>query len=297
MKTSTLVIGANGMQGKAIVAALRKANHEVFPFVTSKNSLQAWSSSHVMARIGDLSDVVSIDNALRDMDNVVITFPLSFDTALLAQYAYNVINALQRHQIKTIVHNTSTWYPHYKTGVLIHDIKQAIESQFESSRLPVITLKPVLYFENIAGPWSLPSIVNHGVLAYPVTASQEIWWISHADLARFATMALEQPQLAGKKFSIGSSLITGTHMAETISAKIGRPITFASITPRDFERQLRPVFGDTSEKIAESYRFIQDHAALYESINVDETFKHFSIEPLSFEAWCDTVNWQEFANA
>lgn len=81
-------------------------------------------------------------------------------------------------------------------------------------------------------------------------------------------------------------------MGEVLSAKLSRSTTFVSISPEDFERQLRPVFGDTAEKIADSYRFTQDHAALYESINMDETYICLPVKPLTFEAWCDTMRWE-----
>jgi NAD(P)H dehydrogenase (quinone) len=282
---SVLVIGARGDQGFAIAQEFVSAGYHVKGLVTSPSGIEKLTMASIEPVVANLNNRQSLTHAFDNVDVLSITFPTTFDKGQLIKFTENVIAAAQKSSLKKVVYNTSTWYPHRGSYALVHQIKQEQERLFIQSQLPVIILRPFLYLENIVGPWALPDIIDNGVFAYPILATQKIPWISHRDLAKFTRKAIEIDTLNTGRFDIGK-LISGNEIASELTDLIGRPVRFESISVADFEKQLQPIFGAHAKNIADSYLYTQQYPL--EQANpqpLESSSNTFNIIPLTFKQW------------
>lgn len=294
MKTQVLVTGASGFQGAAVVAALQAEGYVVKAFDLPGEQLEALKEKGIEVAEGNFDDAASLEKAFQGVDHVSLSFPLIFDTEKLLSYAENVVAAFRKSSIKTLVFNTNLPVYPQKVGYAAFDSKLAIEEYFDQEKLPYISLRPTIYMDNIAAPWSIPVVVKQRMLPYPVPAGRRIAWISHKDLARFTVAALQHPEYVGQKFFIGGSqLLTGEEMAETLSEIIGENIRFVPVKPDDFEMQLAASFGEVAAReIANIYRFAEANPAHLQANELRErTLVKLPVSLQTFNEWAQSVDW------
>jgi len=82
------------------------------------------------------------------------------------------------------------------------------------SDLPLITLEPTVYMDNLLAPWSLPAVVS-GTFAYQAPAEASVAWISHRTLAQ-AVLAAATAPLVGQSLRIGGP-------ADLVAARLTGP--------------------------------------------------------------------------
>lgn len=291
MKSRIFVSGATGFQGSNIASFLLKKGKQV---VTIKPDPEEIKNPIAGLEIleGNLEDEDSILKALKDVDVAVFTFPLIFDLDKAVKITDNFIQSAKKCNVSLIVFNSSFDLPKEMTGLLALDLKSRIYKMFEGSGLNVITLVPDIYIDNLTAPWSIPLIVEKGILPYPVQSGKEVPWISHKDLARFVGSAVDNPQLAGSKLPIGGSIYTGEEIAAAISNHLGKVVKFIGLTPDDFEKQLIPAFGDLNAKeISNLYRYVADNREALLGKDFLKTQGLLSTKPSSIQEWVSSVDW------
>lgn len=285
------VTGASGFQGGNITQALINNNHEVSTLKRT-SGVKLENRNGLTVYQGDLADKNSISKALKTSEAAVYNFPLIFNIEEAKTYTKNFIEAAEEQNIQLIVFNSGFDLPKANTGLLALDLKIAIKELFDNSSLNVITLTPDIYIDNLAAPWSIPTIVNHGVLPYPVTANTKAPFVSHIDLAKYVTSAIEKPELAGKTLPIGGNLFTGEEIASAIAQKIDKPVNFVGVKPNDFEQQLIPAFGDLAAKeISNLYRYVEQNQTKLISKDFKQTQEILNVTPQSLNEWVDSINW------
>lgn len=295
MKTKVLVTGAGGFQGGAVIAQLLSEGYSVKAFDMAGEGLDAIVKKGAEPAPGNFEDAESLIKAFQGTDHVSLSFPLIFDTEKLLKFAENVVKAYRQSGVKTIVFNTNLPVYSQRTGYTAFDSKLAIEEYFDQEQLPYISLRPAIYMDNIAAAWSVPVIVNHHILPYPIPSGKRVAWISHKDLAKFTVEAIKHPELAGRKFFIGGSqLLTGEEMAQTLSKVIGEKITYAPVKPDDFEAQLAGSFGQsTAKEIANIYRFAEANIEHLQAQELRErTLIDLPVSLQTFGEWANSVNWK-----
>lgn len=289
-----LVLGATGAQGGAVVHLLHKQKASVRALLLPNEDKTPFLNRSIEVAVGSFADRESLVHALRGVEHCSLVFPLLYDWDLITQYAENFIAAVKQSSVKTIVFNTSLPMFEKPIGVAANDIKLKILQRFRQENLPVITITPSFYLDNLTAPWSLPVIKAQGIVAYPLPDDAEFAWLSHENLARYTFHALQKPEHIGKVFEIGGELLSGPTIAKRITTTIGKPIQYVYIQPDDFAKQLEPQYGSAvADEIANIYRFVKKYSHLFERFyKPEEAQTLFGLSLQTFEEWAATIDWK-----
>jgi nucleoside-diphosphate-sugar epimerase len=127
------------------------------------------------------------------------------------------------------------------------------------SALPLVTLEPTIYMDNLMAPWSLPGLLS-GTFASPAPADVAVAWMSHRTLAEAVVAAATAPVL-GQSIRIGGpEALTGPQIAALLSDRLARPVTYAQIPLDGFAAGLNASFGPPAgDRIAELYAHLAAH--------------------------------------
>lgn len=292
MKKHIFVSGGTGFQGRPLVDLLSENGHKIT--ILSRNSDNTDTIPNFNIVKGGFEDMNALNSALNDVDVAVFTLPLMFDMDMAISMTNNFIEAAQQHQVPHIIFNSSFDLPSEKTGMLAIDIKVEVKEMFDASELNVTTLSPDIYIDNLTAPWSIPLILEQGILPYPVKSGQKIPWISHSDLAKFIAQAIEMPQTAASTMPIGGNLFTGEEIAAAISHKIGKPVQFVALTPDEFEKNIAPNFGDlAAHEISNLYRYVESNMDRIQNKDFTSIHNLLKVKPQSLSEWIDSVNWSK----
>ncbi|SHJ06789.1 SDR family oxidoreductase [Aquimarina spongiae] len=284
------VSGVSGFQGRAITQLLLEKGYNVSALVRNLESSNI--DNRVEAILGKFENIDEVSSALRDVNGAVFTLPLLFDMDEAVSITKNFIEAAKKESVPLIVFNTSFDLPKEKVGMLGVDIKVILKKEFDQSGLNVITISPDIYLDNIAAPWSIPLIVEKGILPYPIKKGQKVPWISHVDLAKYVVAAIENPELKGRTLFVGGNLLTGEQIAEAIGAKIDKPVHFVSLSPDEFEQNLSPNFGSLAAKeISNLYRFLDSNIDRIVAKDYEVSRELLNVAPQSLAEWIETIQW------
>lgn len=285
------VSGATGFQGRPTAQLL---NDKGYTVTTLQNSSSDSISADAFVEVleGGFENLASIQKALKGKTRAVFTLPLIFNKELALTMTKNFIQAATLEGIEHIVFNTSFDLPKEEVGFLAIDIKVAMKQLFDTSELKVTTISPDIYLDNLTAPWSIPLIIEQGILPYPVKNGKKVPWISHSDLARFTVGALEHPESIGETLPIGGTLLTGEEIAESIAQEIGKTVHFISLTPDEFEKNLVSNFGPVmAQEISNLYRFLDSNLERITSKDFVSVQDRLNVYPQSISEWLKTVQW------
>lgn len=294
LSSKILVYGGNSAQGIPVVSQLLKEGFQVRVFVRDANKVQQLFSDQVEIVTGSLEDRESLKRANEGIERVFLVLPLEFQFDVATQQGYNAIDAAREASVKLLVFNSSTSIPKQTTDALAFEIKRNIENYIYQSGLPSIIIRPPLYMDNLAAPWSRPSIVDLNVIAYPLPREAKVSWISLYDAAAFAVAALKRPELAGSAFNIGGSeALDGQQIAEGFARVFKRPFTYQQIPIDDFEKGLSQAFGElTATEVGKIYRWREAHPE-EDAIDLVTTLQKLPVQLTPFEKWIQSINWTE----
>ncbi|WP_010522797.1 SDR family oxidoreductase [Aquimarina agarivorans] len=292
MNNKVFVTGATGFQGMSIAKSLINAGDKVITLSRSLDSKnQTFEGIDVIT--GSLENEADVSKAMKNANKAVFTCPLVFDLALAKKYVENFIKAAEENHIELVVYNSSFDLPEEETGLISLDIKVLISDLFKKSALKVINLVPDIYLDNASAPWSVPVIVTNKIFPYPVESGKKLPWISHSDLGNFTASAINKPELAGKTLSIGGNLVSGQEIADAISEQLGEQISFVSITPDAFQKELTPAFGELAGKeISNLYRYIETNSNKIVNKNFKETQQLLGHTNQSLSDWAKSIDWK-----
>jgi uncharacterized protein YbjT (DUF2867 family) len=290
MKNRIFVSGTNGFQGRPITQLFMEKGNEVTTISPSAEKDELGENLKVYA--GDFSSKEALQKALSGVEKAIFTLPLVFDIQTAKDFTTNFISTAEQEKVELVVFNSSFDLPQQETGMIALDLKFEVAQLFKASKLKVITIMPDIYIDNLAAPWSIPVIMEQGILPYPVQVGEKIPWISHTDLAKYAVSAADHPELAGQTLPIGGNLLSGEEIAAAVAEKVGKPINFIGLTPNDFEQQLVGSFGEVAAKeISNLYRYVQDNLGALQSKDFESTNKILGINPQTVQEWVDSVQW------
>ncbi|WP_160712930.1 SDR family oxidoreductase [Chitinophaga solisilvae] len=285
-----LVTTATGLQGTAVAQELVKANFSVK--VLTRDPSKIASGDYQVAE-GSFDDPDSLREALTGVDGVYFKLPLIFDKDLLLKYTKNFVEAAKNASLKLIVFNSSILVPEQPSGFVAFDSKLEAEQLLKQSGLPVVYLHPRIYLDNLAAPWSVPAIIEQGVLPVPVPGGQQVSWISLYDLARYTVAAFQRPELAGRTFEVGAAPVNAQDLTAGLSSLLNKTIQYVYVTPDEFEAGLKGAFGDlTAKSISDIYRHLRDKPEDF-VVNNNDAVKALGVEPLTFAQWVANVPWEQ----
>lgn len=235
--------GIAGAQQTAIATAFRDAGWTV-----SGTSRTAPGTHRA-----DLETGEGLEVAFAGADVVVFTLPQDHTPGRTLRMAKSIATAARN--TPRVLLNAASRIEASDLGVFAS--MRAVRDSMSS--LPLVTLEPTVYMDNLLAPWSLPAILS-GTFAYPAPAEVAISWMSHRTLAQAVVAAATAP-VVGQSIRIGGPrAITGPKMAAMLSAHLGHPVAYAPIPLPDFAAGLNASFGaPAGDRIAELYAELAAH--------------------------------------
>ncbi|MHA7140479.1 SDR family oxidoreductase [Arthrobacter sp. Sr33] len=290
MTETILVYGATGTQGTPVEAQLLTQGRTTRVVTRDANRAAHWSARGAEVAVADLGDPDSLAKANADIDRVVLQLPLQYDFELHEAYGRNAVDAARAAGVKLVVFNTSA---HVIPGENVHayEARQEVVDYLHASGIPSVVIRPTFYYEIFLGPWIRPGIVDSGVVAFPLPAQFPMSWIAAAETAAYAVAALDRPDLAGRGFDVGGpEALTGVDIAGRFADITGRPMTYVSIDPDDYELALAPIFGETvAFEVAAQVRCMIRRGS--GAIDMTATSADFGVEALPLARWLNGHDW------
>ena len=183
-----LITGANGMTGRAVLAALKQRGACVRAMVTRETSAQALreagADETVLARFDDPAALAA---ALRGIDTVFHIPPRMKPEEVdngLAVIAAARAAGVRRIVLHSVINSQVQ-------AIRFHTHKRLVEEAAITSGLPWIIFQPTNYMQNVAWQWA--RLVEQGELLFPYSAGVPISWLDLADYAEGVARALTEP--------------------------------------------------------------------------------------------------------
>jgi NAD(P)H dehydrogenase (quinone) len=237
--------GLGGAQQTAIAAAFSAAGWTV-----SGISRTAHGAHRADLETGD-----GLDAAFAGADVVVFTLPQDHTPGRTLRMAKALAQAARN--TPRLILNPASRIEASDLGIFAN--MRAVRDALQA--LPLVTLEPTVYMDNLMAPWTLPAILS-GTLPYPAGPEVAVSWMSHRTLGQAVVAAATAPVL-GQSIRIGGpAAITGSDMAALLSKHLGREIAYAQTPLEGFAAGLNAGFGaPAGDRIAELYAYLADHPA------------------------------------
>ncbi|KAH7038226.1 uncharacterized protein B0I36DRAFT_315828 [Microdochium trichocladiopsis] len=199
------VFGASGVQGAAQVAALTRAGHH--PVAVSRNPkpLQI-DGKEVETVAADFADHDAVKRAVQDADIVFLNLPsTSFQPEEPVIAAARTVGQVVKDSpsVRLIVFNTSMPVPDESQKIEAQDHRRQMRDMIRDMGVPLISLQPVCFLDNLLEGWALPPIRDHDTVTYCHKPTLDVSWICHDDIAKLMMAAMVRPELAGRNIPIG----------------------------------------------------------------------------------------------
>lgn len=224
---SILVTGATGKQGRAVVRSFVSRGHPVRALTRNADSLPAAQLKQLGAELvrGNMEDAVSMTDMARGVDVVfVVTTPFESGVESEVRQGITVANAAKRAEVQHLIYSSA---PQADTpnGIPYFESKATIERYIKSLGVPYTILAPSFFMENLSGPYHMPGL-QEGRFAIPLSPTRKLQMICVDDIARFATLVLEQQaRFFGQRIDLASEELTPPEIAHILSHVIGRNIS------------------------------------------------------------------------
>jgi uncharacterized protein YbjT (DUF2867 family) len=191
------------------------------------------------------------------MDAVAFLIPAFLsDRSKTFTYVESAMRAAADAGVSVVVWNTSSRMPDPTEAHWHNSPLRAILEVIQKSGVPLITVAPVKYAENLLGPWTANSVRTVNRVSYPVLADQKVGWISAWDVGALILQALQRPHLAGSVFRVsGIEAVTGPELAAAFSDVLRRSISYYPMSPSEMQTAVAEVYGpEMGAGLAEAYR-------------------------------------------
>lgn len=254
---------------------------------TSRAPASAFAGKVVAA---DLDSGAGLDEAMEGADVVVMTLPQDHRPGAMPGLAHAVAQAAAGAGVGRIVLNTAGSIDEDADEPLFSDMRAARDA-VRNAGVPWVVLQPTVFMDNLLQPWSLPAILNDGVLAYPAPLEARISWLSHRSLADFAFAAAIHPDAPGRDLPVGGpEALTGHQLCAALEAGVGRPIAYHRVPLDAFAAGLDQTFGPPAgQRIASLYARLEFDADAMAVEPAD--FRLLGVVPENFSSFAQRQRW------
>lgn len=230
-----VVFGASGVQGRHQVHALARAGHDVVAVSRNPQPLVI-DGKPVETLAADFSNKDAIRKALERADRVFVNLPsTSFNkSAPIIAAAKDISEAAKEANVPLILFNTSMPVPKQPQDITAQDDRRKMRSLLRES-VPVISIEPVVYLDNLLEGWALPPIRDRQTVVYCHKPDLRVSWICHHDVAQIMVAAMHRPDLAGRDIPVGGpETIVLSQLAQKLSRAWGKELSYENQTVADF---------------------------------------------------------------
>jgi uncharacterized protein YbjT (DUF2867 family) len=222
-----VVFGASGIQGSHQVPVLARAGHD--PVAVSRNPQPlSVDGKPIETFAADFNDTDAISKVLQGADTVFLNLPsTSFNKSEPIVAAAKQIGQLSKAEnVKLIVFNTSMPVPVEPQDIKAQDDRREMRRLLRESGVPVISIEPVVYIDNLLEGWALPPIRDRNTVVYCHKPDLQVSWICHHDVAQL---------MAGRNIPVGGpETVRLEQLAEKLSRAWGRKLDYECQTVPDF---------------------------------------------------------------
>ena len=228
-----LVTGATGTVGSELVKALLERGAHVRALARTQPKPDTFPGAVEIA-LGDLTDPVSVAEALKGVDELFLLIGSVADEFTQALTAYGLAKkAGLKHVTYLSVFKADQFLevPHFAA-------KSAVEQAIRAGGMPYTILRPGYFVQNERR--LKPVLTGPGV--YPIPAgNQGLAVVDVRDIAELAAITLTEEGHTGKTYDLVSSeMFRGPNAAAAWSRLLGKQIAYAGHPDFDsFEAQLR----------------------------------------------------------
>jgi uncharacterized protein YbjT (DUF2867 family) len=231
-----VVFGASGVQGAAQVAVLAHAGHDAVAVSRNPKAIEI-AGRKVETAAADFNDQAAISRVLQSAEIVFLNLPsTSFHPAKPIIAAAKAIGeAAKASGVRLLVFNTSMPVAEVPQDIKAQDDRREMRRLLRESGIPVISIQPVVYLDNLLEGWALPPIRDRQTVVYCHKPTLEVSWICHHDVAQLMMAAMERPDLAGRNFAVGGPETLRLHqLTEKLSRAWNRKLDYECQTVADF---------------------------------------------------------------
>ncbi|MCZ8181473.1 MAG: NmrA family NAD(P)-binding protein [Beijerinckiaceae bacterium] len=283
------VIGIGGIQNQAIARELAQNGFRIRGIGRSRHT-SIPSSICPEYRQVDPDSRTELTEALRGAEVVVVTSPIDHRPGQRERLIETVVEAAGKAGTARLVFNAAAAVFDDRTHP-VAKVLGALSDAVLAGPVPATVLQPTVYMDNLIAPWSLPSLVNDGVLAYPMPENAPVSWISHRSLGQFVHAAATRPVL-GRVFRIGGpEALTGHAMAERLTRVMGRAVSYHRIPLPAFAEGINAAFGPPAgDDIAALYRTMEAELAIMSRDPAE--WRDLGVTPETFDDWAKRQAWK-----
>jgi uncharacterized protein YbjT (DUF2867 family) len=226
----TLVTGANGRTGRAVIQALAAVGAPVRAFVRREGQgpdLLALGASEIA--VGDLSDAASLKAAAQDCDTLIhIGPPMHPEEVAQTGHALKAARAAGAGHFVYY----SVMHP-LRREVRHHRLKLDAEEEVIESGLPYTILQPCRYMQHLEPIWS--QVTEQGVHPMPFGVDKRFSLVDVLDLAAAtAKVVVEGPAHHWATYELaGPEALSMRDVADELSLALGRPVEARQISLDD----------------------------------------------------------------
>lgn len=297
--TTVLIFGATGDQGHSLMRQLTAADYGVRAATRQPAAFDRAAFPGVEPVAADFADQASLDAAAAGTDGILMHLPFTFDREYARSMGRGIAAAAAKARVARIVFHTSCVVMDHDIGLLGHDARRDIEAALTASGVPCNFIRSTVFMDNMVRVWAKPSIVDHGIFAYPCKPELGVAWVSQEDIAA-AMIAAFGADVGGRNFLVGGpEVLTGADVAERLSVALGRRIVFRSLHPDEFASAMSKLVtgvegfepGSMYDRIADFYRWYNAQATSPLAVDLKPLLGTLAVRPTPLLAWAKQQDW------
>ncbi|GII52083.1 NmrA family transcriptional regulator [Planotetraspora thailandica] len=237
MKT-IVVVGATGLQGRAVTAQLLADGWQVRaitrnPDAPAARALAQAGAELARAEMDDVASLIGAAEGAYGLFSVQPTVgspgtPAGFSAQDEVRWGRNVADAAHAAGVRHLVYASLAGAGRHNTEKLPQNTinKWRIEQHITRLGLPATFLRPVSFMENYTGAYHL----HDGTVATAFSADVPQQIMAVDDVGAFAALAFSRPdEWIGRAVDLAGDELTPRQIAADISASIDRPLPYIQI--------------------------------------------------------------------
>ena len=295
-----IVLGATGDQGLPLMDRLVAAGYQVTAATRRPDAFRGTRFAPAGVVSAELDDEESLARAFDGQDALAMHLPFEFDRARASAFGQRIAAAAKRAGVGKIVFHTSCYVADQDLGLSAHDGRRDIENHIEASGIPFVVVRSAVFMDNMIRVWTKPAIVEKGVFAYPAGEALRISWICLDDVAAYMVSALGNDDLKADRVLVGGpEALTGGEVAERLTAAVGRPVRFESLSPDEYASKMSLLVTGSAQvqphsmydRMAQFYRWYNAQPVSPLAVDLGPALAKLPIEPTTLAQWAVGKDW------
>jgi uncharacterized protein YbjT (DUF2867 family) len=228
----TLVTGASGLAGSAVIREFVRHGYPVRALVRSRARARAFEAFPTVELVeGDMARPATLEAALSGVDRVLL---ISSSDQEMAERQSSFIDVARKAEVRHVVKFSGLSAADVGTPFVFGSMHAEIERYLEGSGLSWTHLRPSQFMTEYLR--EVPTILAQGALFLPLEDAKLVP-VDVGDIAKAAFALLTTPGHEAKIYAMsGPEALSMAEVAEQISGAIGKAVRYVGIT-REARRQ------------------------------------------------------------